>query len=376
MNVLSLGRFYPASFGGIERHIELLHDNLGPDVNVDSIVVSRGLSHKEFMLHGRRIIQVPCVGVVASTPICPTLYSLVRKLSREKKYDVVHLHFPNPMAHFAAYSLPKPTKLVITWHSDIVRKKKLLRLYFPFLKHIVRRADALVAASPKNFESFEQLKLIGDPKKFHVVPFAIDPEPFLEVSIERIQSIKNQYADRFIIFALGRHVYYKGFEYLITAMQWVNNAVLLLGGQGPLTSILKKQVEELNLEEKVKFLGSIEEADLPAYYHAADVFCLPSIKPSEAYGLVQLEAMACKKPVICCELNNGVTFVNQHEITGVTVPPHQPHAFAEAIIALQNNPRLRQTFGENGFKRVTETLSISSMVKAMESVYYLVNSTI
>src|SRR3990167_4385265 len=99
MKVLSIGRFYPASFGGIERHIELLHDNLVDRVKIDTIVVNKNLKSELLTINQRQIYKVPCLGVVASTPLCPTLPQLVRQLCRVNHYDIAHLHFPNPMAH-------------------------------------------------------------------------------------------------------------------------------------------------------------------------------------------------------------------------------------------------------------------------------------
>jgi rhamnosyl/mannosyltransferase len=275
------------------------------------------------------------------------------------------------MAHLVAYCLPKNIKLVITWHSDIVKQKKLLQFYQPFLKNIIKRADAIIAATPAHFSSSEQLIKWGNPDRFFVVPYGINADSFTSLApgAIAINSIKEKYQPEKIIFAVGRHVYYKGYEYLIRAMKDIANTILLLGGTGPLTDQLKNLANSLHLEKRIVFLGCIPEDQLASYYHAADVFCLPSVEKSEAFGLVQLEAMACKKPVICCELHNGVTYVNQNGITGLVVPPRDPFALAQAINTLLQDEQLRLKMGANGYNRVITEFTQEKMWQETLNVY-------
>jgi rhamnosyl/mannosyltransferase len=185
-----------------------------------------------------------------------------------------------------------------------------------------------------------------------VVPFGFDLAPF-RVPHPRVPELRRRFGSR-IVFALGRHVYYKGFDQLIRAMQNVPDTTLLLGGVGPLTAELKALSVRLGLGGKVHFLERIPEDELPAYYQACDVFCMPSVDPSEAYGAVQVEAMACGKPVVCCELNNGVTWVNRHGETGIVVAPRDVNALSEALKLLLDDPKLRQTLGSRGALRADD----------------------
>jgi rhamnosyl/mannosyltransferase len=123
------------------------------------------------------------------------------------------------------------------------------------------------------------------------------------------------------------------------------------------------------LTGKVRFLGRIAQADLPVYYHAAEVFCLPSVERSEQFGLVQLEAMACRKPVVCCELHNGVTYVNQDGVTGIVVPPREPASLARAIDTLLDDEELRRRLGEAGYRRATGEFSLAKMIAGTLAVY-------
>ena len=178
------------------------------------------------------------------------------------------------------------------------------------------------------------------------------------------------YPGRKIIFAVGRHVYYKGFEYLIRAMMAVRqDTLLILGGTGPLSGDLKTLAATEGVENRIVFAGRIPDEELPAYYHAADVFCLPSVEPSEAFGLVQVEAMACGKPVVCCELGNGVSYVNQHEVTGFVVPPRDPVALAEALNRLLDSGELRQKMGEAGRARAENEFTLERMWQDTLAIY-------
>jgi rhamnosyl/mannosyltransferase len=172
-----------------------------------------------------------------------------------------------------------------------------------------------------------------------------------------------------MIFALGRHVYYKGFEFLIRAMRELDHATLVIGGRGPLTESLAALAEAEGVRDRVELVGRIPEADLPAYYHACDVFCMPSDSRAEGFGFVQIEAMACARPVVCCELNNGVTWVNRNEETGVVVSPADTTALASALKRLQANAELRERLGRQGRERALAGFSIETMARGTLEVY-------
>ncbi len=369
MKVLHFGRFFRPSFGGIERHVDLLLSALKDEIHVDNLVANDRFATETIAPHGYPVYQIASLGTLASTALCPTMPWWARKLHRIHAYDIVHLHFPDPLAHLAFSCIPSRVKLVISWHSDIVRQRKLLRLYRPFLKDIIERADAIIAATPRHFSSSTQLERRYE-AKFHVVPYGLDYSPFSSAAApDDAQRIRRDFPGKTLVFAVGRHVYYKGFDHLIRALEHTKNVHLLLGGEGPLTDELQALARRRGLGDRVTFLGRIPEKALAAHYHAADIVCLPSIEPSEAFGLVQLEAMACKKPVISCELNNGVTYVNQHGVTGLVVPPGDSPALAAAINGLAVDPERRRYLGEAGRLRATEEFSLEKMKRGTLRIY-------
>jgi rhamnosyl/mannosyltransferase len=256
---------------------------------------------------------------------------------------------------------------VISWHSDVVRQKFLLKPYWPILRRFVARASAVIAATPAHFESMAQLGALTRPEQRSVVPYGFDLAP-LQRPHPLAAELRRRHGAR-IVFALGRHVYYKGFEYLVRAMAAVPDAVLLLGGQGPLTGELKRIALQSGTSARVVFAGAIPEADLGAYYQACDVFCLPSVEPSEAFGIVQVEAMGCGKPVMCAQLGNGVNWVNPDGVTGLTVPPRDERALALALRKLLDDAALRERFGAAAALRAEQQFSLAALREGTIAVY-------
>ena len=113
---------------------------------------------------------------------------------------------------------------------------------------------------------------------------------------------------------------------------------------------------EKGISDRVVFLGKLSDADLVDHYHACDLFCLPSVEKTEAFGIVQLEAMACGKPVVSTDLPTGVPFVNLHETTGIVVPPKDAEALARAMRSILEDDSLASRFGEAGRRRVRRSL--------------------
>lgn len=346
MRVLHLGKYWRQD-GGIESHVKTLCKSLATaGVHVVNLVSSMDRQGHQFEVDGYSVVESSTLGVYFSTSIAPGMLLDARRLQAEQAFDLIHLHFPDPMSHLVSMALPARIPRLITWHSDIVKQRKLLKLYRPFQLRAIMQAKALVAATPSHFQSSTQIPAHFPFSQKHVIPFGIDfgwleATPAITV---KAHSLKAQAGGRFLVFALGRHVEYKGFDVLLRALQRTN-AYLVLGGEGPLTPMLQNLTQELGLVDRVVFAGRLPEEELAAHYHACDVFCLPSVTPNEAFGIVQIEAMACAKPVICTQLHNGVNDINPHMETGLTVPASDPSALAQAIAQLEHDAPLRNLLG-------------------------------
>jgi rhamnosyl/mannosyltransferase len=367
LRVLTFGRFADRDFGGLERYVFELAHGLRDEARFVNVVAARGES-PDLHVSGDTV-YARSLGEVGGVPVCPTMPWHARRLHRQKAFDIVHLQFPaDPMAHAAAMLLPRPVKRVITWHSDIVRQRNLLRLYRPFLDRLLRSADAIILPTPAHLSSSQQLGAASDRSRLHVVPYGTDLSRFQRAHAAA-GAIRARHAGRVLVFGLGRHVYYKGFEYLIRALPAVPEVQLLLGGRGPLTDGLVELARTLGVAQRCEFLGRIPEAELPAYYQACDVFCMPSVERAEAFGFVQLEAMAAGRPVVCCELHNGVTYVNRDGVTGLVVPPADAAALAGALARLAADGALRVRLGAQARERVLKEFTVEAMARGTLQVY-------
>ena len=260
---------------------------------------------------------------------------------------------------------------MFTYHSDTVRQKVLGKAFDPVLRRALDRCAALIGTSPNYLDSSAVLSAYRD--RCHVIPYGIATEQFCKRDTATVESIRKRYGSRLII-SVGRLIYYKGFEYLIRAMAKVDGRLLIIG-DGPLRESLQREAQASNVADKVVFLGEIQNNETVPYYHAADVFALASIARSEAFGIVQLEAMACGKPVVNTSLASGVPFVSLDGETGITVPPLDPDALARAINLLLDTNDLRARYGLAARQRVEQEFSLDRMVDRTLRLYEKVMSS-
>jgi glycosyltransferase involved in cell wall biosynthesis len=361
LRVLQIGKFYPPHMGGIETHLQALCGALSRHVDPQVIVSNDDGRTIEEVLDGVPVLRVGTMFTAFSAAICPAMVSSIRR----SKADLVHLHLPNPTAVLAYLASGHRGRLVITYHSDTVRQKVLGALFQPLLRAILRRSAAIVATSPNYLRSSSVLSAFRD--RSHVIPYGIETSQFECCDPEAVKRIREQYGERLII-SVGRLVYYKGFEYLIRAMLHVRGRLLLVGG-GPLRAQLENLAAGLGIADKVVFLGEIQNAAIIPYYHAADLFVLPSVARSEAFGIVQIEAMAAGLPVVNTRLDSGVPYVSVHEETGFTVPAGSPEALTDAINRLLDDPELRKSFGRAGVCRAKREFSLESMTNRILRLY-------
>jgi rhamnosyl/mannosyltransferase len=354
MKILELGKFYPPVRGGIETLLEsMCRGFVTKGAGVRCVVANGDSETVHENRDGISLTRCASYGSVLSTSLCPSYF----RETRREDADIWHAHFPNPLADFAVLRSPKSARVVITYHSDIVRQAGVMRVYGRVLQRVLERADRIVVATPRNLEFSPWLQ--PHHAKVRVIPFGINAGRLTKPS-----SLPENIArpnGRAILLTVGRLVGYKGHRFLIEAMRNLN-ATLWIVGSGPMEGELRAQVTALSLAERVEFLGDVSDEALPGLYQACDIFVLPSITPNEAFGLVQLEAMVCGKPVVSCDLKSGVPWVNQHEVTGLIVPPGDSAALGAAIRRLETQPAVARHFGEAGRARVLNEFSEQRMV--------------
>ena len=380
MKVLQLGKFYPIR-GGVEKVMWDLTRGLGErGIDCDMLCATRRsdgidaehlpLSRQEgktgiLQLNGHgRVIMARAWFKAAATMISPAMILWLRK--HRKDYDVIHVHHPDPMACLALFLSGFKGRVVLHWHSDILSQKFFLFLFRPLQGWMIRRAECIIGTTPVYLENSPCLQNVQD--KTAAVPIGIEPVVADPAEVERIRA---QFPGKKIIFSLGRLVPYKGFGYLANAARYLSPEYqIVIGGNGPLKENLQAEIDALGVQEQVRLIGYVEDRLLPAYFEACDVFALSSVMKTEAFGIVQLEAMSCGKPVVATEIPaSGVAWVNEAGVSGLNVPVRDPQALAEAIKAICDDPEKYRIFSEGARKRFREHFTLDEMIDKTIKIY-------
>lgn len=359
MRVLHLGKYYPPVPGGIETHVRELCAGLAPNTEVTCAVSASGQEgscgkdgHVTVLKFGKLFRGLP--------PLNPALPAWFCR--NRGRFDVVHVHAPNPWAELCCLLFP-PKRLVVSYHADIVGKA-LAPLYLPLQKLLLKRADAIITGSRALVSSSAMLRPFA--RKCTVIPYSVDGARFKKIDKAAIARLRALGKPPYFL-CVGRLVPYKGLNVLVNAMRSVQGTLFVVG-VGPLLQDLRAQASAAGIAEHVHFFPKVPDDALPDFFHAADVFVLPSVTRAESFGIVQLEAMACGKPVISTRLGTGVEEVNVHGTTGLTVLPRDAVALAEAMRTLAERPAVRARLGVQARKRAQQ-YSSHAMTDAVLALY-------
>lgn len=351
--------FEPPVHGGIERHMALMCRYQREHADVSALTCSRSLSTHRTTRDGIPVLEIGEWGRLQNSPLAPLYpYHLMRQ-----KADITVIHSPMPTAE-VSWLMPYPKgKMIVRYHSDVVRQATAMKIYKPLLIRFLKKADLIIPTSKPYLDTSPYLELFKE--KCKVVPLGIVAEEFQNIDSEKVQAIKNSTEKPIILFT-GRHRYYKGLEFLIKASNRINGTVIITG-EGQQTSELKAMANSIDAD--IRFTGRLEQSDLIAHLHACDVFAFPSIERSEAFGISILEAHACGKPVVATTLGSGVEYANLHEKTGLNVPPKDSDALAQTINFLLDNPDTRQTMGAFAKQRVESDFHAKSVAEQELALY-------
>lgn len=359
MQVLHLGKYYPPVPGGIESHVRAVCAGIARNAEVTCVVSSTGRAgsrgqdgRTRVLSFGKLFRSLPPVN-----PALPAWFSRNRC-----RFDIVHVHTPNPWAELCCLLFP-PKRLVVSYHADIVGKL-LAPLYLPLQKLLLRRADAIVTGSRALVASSRMLRPLA--RKCTVIPYSVDGARLRRADKNVVARLQKLGKPPYFLY-VGRLVQYKGLSVLLDAMRGVPGTLFVVG-VGPLLPKLRSQAATAALAGRVHFFPKVLDEALPDFFHAADVFVLPSVTRAESFGIVQLEAMACGKPVIGTRLGTGVEEVNVHGKTGLIVPPYDAHALAEAMRVLAERPAVRARLGAQARKHA-QKYSARAMADATLAVY-------
>jgi rhamnosyl/mannosyltransferase len=358
--------FIPEINGGIPEIMRLLAAGLTRRCRSEVLVSRVSGTGSSEIVEGIEVHRAGALGSLWSMPISPAFPFLVWQTAR--RVDVVDYHAPFPLADLAvSLWFPKRTALIVHWHSEIIAQRRLLPVVGPFIRRTLKRADRIVVSTPAMIEQSPFLKPFAD--KCVVIPYGIDVDYWKKLEaadLRRITELRALHPR--LILATGRLVAYKGFGVLVDAMRSVDG-ILVIVGTGALEGALRRQIDDAGLGDRVHLVGYLERRELKCLLHACRVFTMPSVEESETFGIAQVEAMACGKPVVNTRLSTGVPWVARDGREAITVPPGVPDALAAALSFLLDHPGDATAMGARSLLRAETTFSFGTFLNETLKVY-------
>ena len=361
LSVLQINKLYAPDIGGVERVIQQIAEGLAEQTQMQVLVCQKKGERKEEKVSGIPVTRSKTLGTKFSMPISFGFFRDLRRLCKGK--DLLLFHMPFPLGDLAYLFSGYQGKTAVWWHADVVRQKKLMFFYRPIMNAFLRRVDRIFVATQGHIEGSAYLGPYRE--KCRVVPFGLNVEEYKKDAAKTSPLAEQGQEGTVKFLFVGRLVYYKGVDVLLRAFEKVPNAELFIVGSGPLRAELEAEAERMGKAGAVHFLSGLSDEQLKACYRDCDVFVLPSIARSEAFGLVQLEAMAFGRPVINTNLPSGVPYVSLDGKTGLTVPPEDAQALADAMCALAEDAALREQYGRAGYERVCTEFSEQHMMELL-----------
>ena len=357
MRVIHLGKFYPPDKGGIETATKSIIDYLWQkNISCDLVCFSSHPSSEE-KTKGGTLYRFKSKFKLLSTPFSMEyLFFLIRHIHR---YQVVHIHVPNPLSLFFLFCIRPHQKLIVHWHSDVVNQRRAHIFYRPFEKMMLLRSNTIIVGTEEYFMHSEPLQAHKDKVKF--ISYAVD-DP---------EIAKKKSVDGFIhVLSVGRLVRYKGYENLVRAGEYLNaNIKITLIGDGPEFKNLKSIIRQKNLGN-IEIRNCVE--DLKKFHLEADMFCLPSVSRAESFGISLIEAMSFRLPLITTNVQgSGMNYINIDKKTGIVVELNSPVALANAINELAASEQLREDYSQNSYARFKKLFEYKNVLPEYIRIYSL-----
>jgi rhamnosyl/mannosyltransferase len=355
--------YWPDTFGGVERTIHAITKGTSRyGIESDVLSLSKTPEKSTVEFEGHMAYKAKLDFEFASTGISRDVFGRFRELAA--RADIVHYHFPWPMMDLVHLAVPPGKPTIVTYHSDIVKQKFLVKLYRPLMHRFLGSVDRIVATSPNYMATSEILQLYKD--KTAVIPLGLDEADYPRAEEQCKARWSARFPTPFFLF-VGVLRYYKGVHILLEAAKQTNLDILIIG-EGPMEASLKGYAKAHNLAN-VFFLGALPDADKTALLELSVGLVFPSHLRSEAFGLSLVEAAMFGKPMISCEIGTGTSFVNLDGETGLVVKPDDPAALSDGMRRLANDPDFARAQGTTARLRYEESFTAERMGKAYAGIY-------
>jgi len=337
---------FPETFGGVEQMIYQLAEK-SVSYGVDAEVLALGRKSRKTINFPRHKVHLEKLDFqIASNGFSWKVLGAFKKLI--KSVDVT----------------------VVSYHSDIVRQRNLMKLYAPLQHVFLRDVDRIVATSPDYMQSSKNLQKYKD--KTEIVPIGLDDSLYMPIDGSVAKSWRQKLPDRFFLF-VGVLRYYKGLDVLLAAMRNIA-CPLVIVGNGPEESRLHALAKKWDLQH-VYFLGALPDQDKNALLSLCYGVVLPSNVRSEAFGISLLEGAMFGKPLICCQIQTGTTFINCHGETGLVVPPSDSQALGVAMQSLWDDPGMAIAMGRAARQRYLKYFTADVMTESYCKIYREISKT-
>lgn len=352
--------YYPDSLGGVESVIYQLCINQSDSFESSVFTLSKNAGSVQVANH--LVHRAKLSLNIASTGFS---WSGIKLFSHHAaQADIIHYHFPWPFMDMLDLITANKKPAVVTYHSDIIKQKNLIKLYRPLMNLFLNRVDAIVATSPEYVSSSEVLQRFKH--KTTVIPIGIDSGAYPIPSAELLSQWAAKLPNKFFIF-IGVLRYYKGLHYLLDALKYQPYPLVIIG-TGPEEASLKQQAQTLGLKNVI-FLGALSEADKMAVLQLAYAFVFPSHLRSEAFGVSLLEAAMLGKALISCDISTGTTYVNKDQETGLVCQPESASALSQAMTHLWENPEQTKVMGLRARQRQQALFTSQEAARRYEELY-------
>lgn len=363
--ILQINKMYDPDIGGVETVVKEYSEYLKEFDDVVVLCVNKEFSLKTRieMINGIKVYRCASLGTYMSMPVSIVFFFYLYSLSR--KADFIHFHEPFPLGTIGSLLIPASKKIFVTWHSDIIKQKSIKSFFEFFQKKLCKKATNIISTSDRLIEFSNVLKQFKN--KVVTIPLSLNKKEYLDKNLNGI-NIENLPKD-YVLF-LGRFSYYKGIFILLDAIEKLNGDIpFVIVGNGELSEEIKEKVS--HSKKNILLIDRFVTDNEKKYLLKNSKFMVfPSIYPSEAFGILQLESMIYGKPVINTNLPTGVPWVSLNNESGLTVEPFKVDQLAKAIEALYENVELYNKMSQGAYSRLQKYFISSKTNKKLHNLYF------